>query len=103
MAAAHVRSDPPLSGGCGYQFGYQYRHPSTRVHRPDYSPSGHPAFGLHRNPRGTYLHLLERCGLRVERESAAGVVAGRLSRPLSVNPPLCGCRGLIRLGVIAGG
>ncbi len=31
LASGAVRPNPPLSGGCGYQFGYQFRHPSGRV------------------------------------------------------------------------
>jgi hypothetical protein len=31
MASAAVRADPPLSGGCGYQFGYQFPSLSVQV------------------------------------------------------------------------
>ena len=38
MASAAVRSNPPLSVGCGYQFGYHFPGLSTRV--PDSRNTG---------------------------------------------------------------
>jgi hypothetical protein len=98
--AGRRRRGPLRNSGC--------RSPSIRLWPLSARARGRPGVlrvldGPNCSTRGTYLHRLERCGLRVERGLLLEVGAGRLRRVLSVNLPTCGCPGGRRSVVIAAG